>query len=68
MATTYINLKYDILHIHLNNYFNGDIDGNHVCDVDDSVTTVTTDGTSDAMYTEDDSSSAIISDLIESCA
>ena len=68
MAPTYINLKSDILHIHLNNYFNGDVDGDHVCDGDDSVHTVTHDGTSDAIYTEDDESSAVISDLIESCA
>ena len=68
MAPTYINLKSDILHIHLNNYFNGDVDGDHVCDGDDSVPTVTPDRTSDAIYTEDDESSVVISDLIESCA
>lgn len=68
MAPTYINLKSDILHIHLNNFFNGDVDGNPTDDGDDSVSTVSADGMNGVESSGSDVESVITSDLMADCA
>lgn len=68
MATTYINLKTDILHIHLNNYFNGDIGEDPTDDGDDSVPNVVTDEASEVKCDVCESQSIVANNLIACCA
>ena len=68
MAPTYINLKSDILHIHLTNYFNGDVDGDPIDDGGDSVPTVSADGMNSVGSSGSDVESVITSDLMANCA
>lgn len=68
MATRYVGLKIDILHIHLNNFFNGDVDGDPTDDGDDSVPTVINDRMNGVVCDKCDSSSVTASDLIANCA
>lgn len=68
MATTYINLKTEILHIHLTNYFNGDTDDDSTDNGDNSVPTVVADGMSDTGSEYGSSPSIVANNLTVCCA
>ena len=68
MATTYINLKTEILHIHLTNYFNGDTDDDSTDNGDNSVPTVITDGMSDTESEYSGTPSIVANNLTVCCA
>ncbi len=68
MATTYINLKIEILHIHLTNYFNGDGDDESADHVGNSVSAMAADGTNDIKTDNYNSPSVETNGLITCCA
>lgn len=68
MTPKYIGLKTDILHIHLTNYFNGDVDGDPIDDGDNSVPTVVTDEASEVECDVCESQSVVTNNLIACCA